>query len=49
MEMRRIKLVLGGCVINVMNAYAPQAGLEDEVKRVLGEFGWGGKKYSKGS
>ncbi|VFQ72995.1 unnamed protein product [Cuscuta campestris] len=28
-----IKLVLGGCAINVVSAYAPHVGLEDEVKR----------------
>ncbi|VFQ71548.1 unnamed protein product [Cuscuta campestris] len=28
-----IKLVLGECAINVVSAYAPHAGLEDEVKR----------------
>ncbi|VFQ94525.1 unnamed protein product [Cuscuta campestris] len=28
-----IKLVLGGCAINVVSAYAPQVGLADEVKR----------------
>ncbi|VFQ89320.1 unnamed protein product [Cuscuta campestris] len=28
-----IKLVLGGCAINVMSAYAPHVGLADEVKR----------------
>ncbi|XP_019264090.1 PREDICTED: craniofacial development protein 2-like [Nicotiana attenuata] len=28
-----IKLVIGGCVLNVISAYAPQAGLDEEVKR----------------
>ncbi|XP_019226427.1 PREDICTED: uncharacterized protein LOC109207881 [Nicotiana attenuata] len=28
-----IKLVVGGCTLNVVSAYAPHAGLDDEVKR----------------
>uniref|UniRef100_A0A1S4B021 Craniofacial development protein 2-like n=1 Tax=Nicotiana tabacum TaxID=4097 RepID=A0A1S4B021_TOBAC len=28
-----IKLVIGGCVLNVISAYAPQAGLDEEAKR----------------
>ncbi|XP_070054044.1 uncharacterized protein [Nicotiana tomentosiformis] len=45
-----IKLVVGGCTLNVVNAYAPQAGLDKEAKRhfwmggyseVHGGFGFG--------
>ncbi|XP_070035898.1 uncharacterized protein [Nicotiana tomentosiformis] len=32
-----IKLVVGGCTLTIVSAYAPQAGLDEEVKRRFSE------------
>lgn len=37
-----IKLTVGRHVVNVVSAYAPQVGLDEEVKKdILGRYGWG--------
>ncbi|KAG5629010.1 hypothetical protein H5410_000727 [Solanum commersonii] len=32
-----IKLVIGGCTLNIISAYAPQAGLDEEAKKLFYE------------
>ena len=35
-----VKLVIGDMVLNVISAYAPQVGLDESAKRVLGRLRW---------
>ena len=35
-----VKLVIGDIVLNVISAYAPQVGLDESAKRVLGRLRW---------
>ena len=35
-----VKLVVGDMVLNVISVYAPQVGLDESAKRVLGRLRW---------